>query len=100
MAGTSGATDIQVQRALVNTDADGNATWVFPNAYPAVPRVTFAVGPSGDVALVEARITAISATQVTVNVRRSPSVVVLGIALLSFPSNAPGVPVQFIAVPA
>ena len=89
-----------VQRTQQSTDAAGNAVWTYPTPFAATPRVVFSLGPSADTALVEGRITAISATQVTVNVRRAPSVVILGISVLQVPQAAPGVPVQFIAVAA
>lgn len=90
----------RVERTQLATDAAGNAAWVFPAPFAAVPRVVFSLGPSADTALVEGRITAISATGVTVNVRRAPAVVLLGISVLQVPQPATGVPVQFVAVAA
>lgn len=80
------------------TDAAGNVTFNFGTNFTAVPVVVGQVGPSADNALVEARLTANSISSCTFNVRRSPSVVLLGISLLQFPANAPGVTVQCIAV--
>lgn len=80
------------------TDGAGNVTFNFGTAFAASPVVTAQVGPSADTALVEARLTAVSTTSATFNVRRSPSVVILGISVLQVPANAPGVTVHCIAV--
>lgn len=82
------------------TDASGNVTFTFVPAFAATPVVEGQVGPSGDTALVECRLTAVSTASATFNVRRSPSVVILGISVLQVPANAPGVTVQCIAVEA
>lgn len=76
------------------TDAGGNVTFNFVPAFPVAPNPVAQIGPSADTALVEARVTAVSAAACTLNVRRSPSVVILGISVLQFPQNAPGVTVQ------
>jgi hypothetical protein len=75
------------------TDASGNVTFTY--ATPFVnPVVEGQIGPSADTALVEGRLTASTTTSCTFNVRRSPSVVILGISVLQVPQNAPGVTVQ------
>lgn len=82
------------------TDASGNATFTFTPAFPSVPVIVGQVGPSGDAAITEARLTAASASSCTFNVRRSPSVVILGISVLEAPQNAPGVTLQCVAIEA
>lgn len=82
------------------TDASGNVTFTFTPPFPSVPVVSGQIGPSADTALVEARVTAVSASSVTLNVRRSPSVVILGISVLQVPANAVGVTVQLVAIEA
>jgi hypothetical protein len=100
---TSGSMDRNdgalMQRTQVTTDAAGNVTWTYATPYAAAPRVTHAVGPTADAALTEARITSLTATAVTLHVRRSPSVVILGISVLQVPQPAVGVPVQLHAFP-
>lgn len=82
------------------TDGSGNVTFTFTPAFPSVPVAVAQIGPSADTALVEARVTALSASSCTLNVRRSPAVVILGISVLETPQNASGAPVQLVAIEA
>lgn len=82
------------------TDGSGNVTFTFTPAFPSVPVAVAQIGPSADAALVEARITALSASSCTLNVRRSPAVVILGLSVLEVPQNAVGAPVQLVAIEA
>lgn len=79
------------------TDAAGNVTFTFTPPFTVAPNPIAQIGPSADTALVEARLTALSASSATFNVRRSPSVVILGISVLQVPQNAPGVTVHCLA---
>lgn len=79
------------------TDAGGNVTFNFIPPFSVVPEAVSQIGPSADTALVEARLTSLTAAAATFNVRRSPSVVILGISVLQVPQNAPGVTVHCIA---
>jgi hypothetical protein len=78
------------------TDASGNVTLTFTTPFAAVPDVAHSIETALADAT-EARITAISASAVTYNVRRSPSVTILGISVLSAPVAASGVIVRIIA---
>jgi hypothetical protein len=80
------------------TNASGVVVFNFSPAFPVVPVAVAQVGPSGDTALIEARITALSASSCSVNVRRAPGVTLLGLQILEVPQNAPGVTVQLVAV--
>lgn len=85
-------------RATGVTDASGNISFNLTGAaFPAAPVVTHAV-QTALTDLVECRITALSATNVTFNVRRSPAVVILGISVLQVPQAASGVTVHMHAI--
>lgn len=88
-----------LQSATLVSNAEGNCVWNFPSPFTALPRVIFSL-VSGDSALLDARITALSLAQVTVNVRRSAAVVVLGINVLGVPVAVAGVAVHFMAIAA
>lgn len=78
------------------TDANGNLTFTFTPPFAVVPVVTNSVQTALADAT-ECRITALSTSSVTFNARRAPSVVVLGISVLSVPVPAAGVTVHAIA---
>lgn len=82
------------------TDANGDAVFSFAPSFGAVPVAVAQVGPSADTALTEARITALTASSCTVNVRRAPAVTLLGIQILAVPQPAVGATVQLIATAA
>lgn len=71
------------------TDASGNVTFTFVPPFAAAPVVTHAIQTSLADAT-EARITALSASSVTLNARRAPGVVVLGISVLQVPQPLSG----------
>lgn len=78
------------------TDGSGNVTFTFNTPFAAVPDVAHSIETALSDAT-EARITAISVSAVTYNVRRSPAVTILGISVLSAPVAAVGVIVRVIA---
>lgn len=78
------------------TNASGDVTLNFVPAFPSTPDVTQAVQTT-NTNVTEARITALSASSVTVNVRQSPAVVVLGISVLAVPQPLAGATVHVLA---
>lgn len=105
--GTQGAFDLPVvvpaaRRVFAATgvsDATGNVVFTFTPPFSAIPVVTQAVQTTNNNAT-EARVTALSATGCTVNVRQSPGVVVLGISVLQVPQPLAGATVHLHAVDA
>lgn len=71
------------------TDASGNVTFTFTPAFAAAPVVTHALQTALSDAT-ECRITALSASSVTLNARRAPAVVVLGLSVLQVPQPLAG----------
>lgn len=97
---TSGTLDRTARRVFAGsgvTDAGGNVVFTFTPPFSAAPDPVAQIGPSADTALIEARLTALSASSATFNVRRSPGVTLLGVQILQVPQNAPGVTVHCIA---
>lgn len=89
----------RVFAAKGTTDGSGNVTFTFTPPFATVPVVTNAV-ETATTDGTETRITAISASSVTFNARRSPAVTVLGISVLSAPQPAVGFVVHAVAVEA
>lgn len=82
------------------SDASGNAVFAIPAGLFAVaPVVTHAV-ETAITDVTECRVAARSATSVTLNVRRSPAVVILGLSVLQVPIPASGVTVHMTATSA
>lgn len=81
------------------TDGAGNITFNFSPAFAATPVITHAIQTSST-NLFDARITALSASSVTFNVRGSAVVVVLGISVLQAPAAASGVTIHCEAIEA
>lgn len=81
------------------TDGSGNVTFTFSPAFAAAPVVTHSLQTTVADAT-EARITALSASSVTFNVRRSPAVTLLGISVLQVPQPLTGATVHVIATAA
>jgi hypothetical protein len=75
------------------TDGAGNVTFTFTPPFPTVPVITNVLQTALADAT-EARVTALSTSSVTFNVRRSPAVVILGISVLSASVPAAGVTVH------
>ncbi|MER6828891.1 hypothetical protein ABT352_23120 [Streptosporangium sp. NPDC000563] len=81
------------------TNASGNVVFNFNPAFTGVPVITHAT-QTGVADLTECRITSLSASSVTFNVRRSPAVTLLGISVVQVPQPASGVTVHCMAVEA
>ena len=81
------------------TDGSGNVTFNFIPAFASVPVVVNAV-ETATADGTECRITAISASSVTFNARRSPAVTLLGLSVLSAPQPAVGFTVHAVALEA
>ncbi|MFI0934579.1 hypothetical protein ACH4RG_23015 [Streptomyces sp. NPDC021019] len=75
------------------SDASGNVTFTFTPPFPVAPVVTHAV-QTAITDVTECRVSALSASSVTFNVRRSPAVVILGLSVLQVPIPAAGVTVH------
>lgn len=89
----------RVFSATAVTAANGNAVFNFGTAFAANPIVSAAVETNNPNAT-EARVTALSTTSCTVNVRQAPGVVILGISVLQVPQPLAGAIVHLIAVEA
>lgn len=81
------------------TDASGNVTFAFSPPFASPPIVVNAV-ETATADGTECRITALSASSVTFNARRSPAVTVLGLSVLSAPQPAVGFTVHALAIEA
>lgn len=81
------------------TDGSGNVTFTFSSPFPAAPVCTNAT-ETATTDGTECRITALSASSVTFNARRSPAVTVLGLSVLSAPQPAVGFTVHCVAAEA
>lgn len=86
-----------VQAAQGTTDANGSVTITWPEVFAAAPTVSLAIQTS-TAEVHSARITALTATSVTVHVARSPVVAVLGVNVTAAMVNASGVVVHAVAV--
>lgn len=78
------------------SDGSGNAVFTFTPPFPSVPVVAQAV-ETATTNVTEARITALTASSCTVNVRQSPGVVILGISVLQVPQPLVGATVHLTA---
>ena len=83
----------------VTSDGSGNATFTFTPPFPTIPVVSPAIETT-NANVTEARITALSASSCTVNVRQSPGVVILGISVLQVPQPLSGATVHLTATEA
>lgn len=85
------------------TDAAGNVTFAFPaGLFAAAPVVDVAFQGAASASPVDYRITALSATSCTVNVRQSLATVValIGLTILAASVNLAGATIHLIATPA
>ncbi|MXM67066.1 hypothetical protein GR925_27455 [Streptomyces sp. HUCO-GS316] len=89
----------RVFAATAVSDASGNATFTFTPAFAAAPVVSVGLATTNTNAT-EARVTALSASSCTVNVRQSPGVVILGISVLQVPQPLSGATVHLLAIEA
>lgn len=86
--------------ATAISDASGNAVFAFPaGLFPAAPAVALAIQLAAGSNPVDYRITALSATSCTVNVRQSPTLVVLSLSVLGLAAPLAGVTVHAVATP-
>ncbi|KPI33266.1 hypothetical protein OV450_1354 [Actinobacteria bacterium OV450] len=81
------------------SNASGDVVFAFSPAFSVAPVVSVGLETSNTNAT-EARVTALSASSCTVNVRQSPGVVILGISVLQVPQPLVGATVHLIAVEA
>jgi hypothetical protein len=79
------------------SDASGNAVFTFTPPFSTVPVTSVGLATTNN-NVTEARVTALSASSCTVNVRQSPGVVVLGISVLQVPQSLPGAAVHLLAI--
>lgn len=92
----------RVFAATGTTDASGNVTFNFGTAFPAPPVVSVAFQGAASASPVDYRVTAISTTSVTINVRQSAATVIalLGLTLLAASLPLSGATIHLIAVEA
>lgn len=81
------------------SDASGNATFTFTPAFAAAPVVSVGLATT-NTNVTEARVTALTGSSCTVNVRQSPGVVILGISVLQVPQALSGATVHLLAIEA
>lgn len=85
------------------TDAAGNVTFAFPaGLFAAAPVVTATPQAASSNSPIDVRVTALSATSCTVNVRQAAvvSVALIGLSVLVGTTVAPGVTIHLIGTPA
>lgn len=83
------------------TDAAGNAVFNFPaGLFAAAPVVSTAVQFPASQNPLDYRVTALTATSCTVNVKQSPTLVILSLSVLGIAANIAGVTVHLLATPA
>lgn len=87
----------RVFAGTVASDGAGNATFTFSPAFPVAPVVSVGLQTTNTNAT-EARVTALSASSCTVNVRQSPGIVLLGISVLQVPQALAGATVHLLAI--
>ena len=85
--------------AKLVSDASGNATFTFTPPFAVPPVVSVGLETTNTNAT-EARVTALTASSCTVNVRQSPGVVILGISVLQVPQPLVGATVHLEAIAA
>lgn len=83
------------------TDASGNATFTFAaGLFPAAPVVTGTAQFPASQNPLDLRITTLTATSCVINVKQSPTLVVLSLSVLGIAANIAGVTVHLLASPA
>lgn len=103
VAGTMSASDKAkldalptIQRTTITTNTSGVATWTFPTAFGVVPRIACTPNDSAATTQVDVKITAKSATSVTIQVNKLTPV--LGVLTLLTSTNIGATDVEIIAV--
>lgn len=83
------------------TNASGDAVFTFPaGLFAATPVAASNIQAAGSNSPIDFRITALSATSCTVNVRQSPIVVVLSLSVVGVSAPLAGATVHLVAAPA
>lgn len=83
------------------TNGSGDAVFTFPaGLFPAAPIVVAGIQAAGSNNPIDYRVTALTATSCTVNVRQSPVVVVLSVSVVGASSPLAGATVHLLATPA
>jgi len=83
------------------TDASGNATFSFAaGLFPAAPVVTGTAQFAASQNPLDLRIVTLTATSCVINVKQSPTLVVLSLSVLGIAANIAGVTVHLLASPA
>lgn len=80
------------------SDASGNAVFTFTPPFPSVPKAAAAIQFAAGSNPIDYRITALTASSCTVNVRQSPTLVVLSLSVLGVAAPLSGVTVHLHAV--
>lgn len=86
-----------VQGVQGTTDVNGSVTLSWPQTFAAAPKVALAIQTS-TAEVHSARVTALSASSITVHVARSPIVAILGVNVTAAMINAAGVDVHVVGV--
>jgi len=82
------------------TDGSGNAVFTFPaGLFPAAPVVVAGMQAAASNNPIDYRVTAVTATSCTVNVRQSPIVVVLSVSVVGASAPLAGATVHLLATP-
>ncbi len=88
-------------RATAVSDASGNATFTFPaGLFPAAPVAVATQQFAASQNPIDLRIVTLTATSCVVNVKQSPTLVVLSLSVLGVAANIAGVTVHLVATPA
>lgn len=83
------------------TDASGNATFSFAaGLFPAAPVVTGTAQFAASQNPLDLRITTLTATSCVINVKQSPTLVILSLSVLGIAANIAGVTIHLLASPA
>lgn len=86
--------------ATAVTDGSGNATFTFPaGLFPAAPIVSHCIQAAASNNPIDQRVTALTATSCTVNVRQSPIVVVLSLSVVGASAPLAGATIHLLATP-
>lgn len=81
------------------SDGSGNVVFTFTPAFATIPKVTQSI-ETANTNVTEGRVTALTVSSCTVNVRQSPAVVILGISVLQVPQPLVGATVHLHAIEA
>jgi len=89
---------LKSHRLTAVTDAAGNATFnLTAAAFAGVPVVAAVIAAAGSNQPIDYRVTALTTTSCTINVRQSPVLIVLSLSVLGVAAPLAGVTVHLIA---